>query len=308
MPVRPLTPELAEKARVELFEDPKKLEEGIQMLKDWISKQPHLRVRTDDQWLAAFLRGTKHSVERAKEKIDLYYTLKTIAPELHPLKHSDAKFKEILKMGHILPLPKTANPADPRVILVRAGLEPPGKYKPEEVMSIGAIIQRIMYIEDDNFIVAGGISIMDFQTASMGHFTQFSPLLMKKLVIAGQDAAPVRMKGVHYLHLPSGVETIFNIGKSFLNEKNRNRLHVHGKNIENLYKHVPKDILPVEYGGDGGTLQEIIDYWVKKVEEYADFLDEDLKHGTDEKLRPGKARSAQDMFGVEGSFRQLEFD
>lgn len=46
MPVRPLSPELAEKARVELFEEPKKLEDGIQHLKEWIAKQPHLKART----------------------------------------------------------------------------------------------------------------------------------------------------------------------------------------------------------------------------------------------------------------------
>lgn len=46
MSVRPLPPELADKARHELNEDPKRLEDGIQHLKEWISKQPHLRART----------------------------------------------------------------------------------------------------------------------------------------------------------------------------------------------------------------------------------------------------------------------
>lgn len=48
MPVRPLTPELAEKARLELNEDPKRIESDLQHLKEWIAKQPHLRARTGD--------------------------------------------------------------------------------------------------------------------------------------------------------------------------------------------------------------------------------------------------------------------
>lgn len=32
------------------------------------------------------------------------------------------------------------------------------------------------------------------------------------------------MKGAHYLNTPTGFETVFNIAKSFLNEKNRNRV------------------------------------------------------------------------------------
>lgn len=44
--VRPLPPELLEKAKVELYEDPKKLQDNIQHLKDWIAEQPHLKART----------------------------------------------------------------------------------------------------------------------------------------------------------------------------------------------------------------------------------------------------------------------
>lgn len=46
MPVRPLAPALAEKARIELGEEPELLEENIRHLKQWILKQPHLRART----------------------------------------------------------------------------------------------------------------------------------------------------------------------------------------------------------------------------------------------------------------------
>lgn len=45
MTFRPLSPELEEKARKELNEDPKRIANDLQHMKDWISKQPHLRVR-----------------------------------------------------------------------------------------------------------------------------------------------------------------------------------------------------------------------------------------------------------------------
>lgn len=41
-----------------------------------------------------------------------------------------------------------------------------------------------------------------------------------------QDAAPVRLKGAHYLNTPMGFETIFNIAKNFLNEKNKQRVRI----------------------------------------------------------------------------------
>ena len=36
---------------------------------------------------------------------------------------------------------------------------------------------------------------------------------------------------------------------------------VHGDDMEALYKQVPKEILPKEYGGDGMTLDELTGKW-----------------------------------------------
>lgn len=46
MKLRPLCPELDEIARKELNEDPKRVEDDIKHMKEWIAKQPHLRART----------------------------------------------------------------------------------------------------------------------------------------------------------------------------------------------------------------------------------------------------------------------
>lgn len=56
---------------------------------------------SDDQWLLAFLRGTKFSLERAKEKLDLYYSVQGTAPEMYRIKHTDTKFHEILSLGYV---------------------------------------------------------------------------------------------------------------------------------------------------------------------------------------------------------------
>lgn len=55
---------------------------------------------TDDQFLVAFLRGCKHSLERTKEKLDTYYTIRTAIPEFfnnrNPL---DQKLQDIMSHG-----------------------------------------------------------------------------------------------------------------------------------------------------------------------------------------------------------------
>lgn len=48
MSIREISPELAKKAKDELFEDPKRTPQDIQAIKDWIAKQPHLNIRTGE--------------------------------------------------------------------------------------------------------------------------------------------------------------------------------------------------------------------------------------------------------------------
>lgn len=78
--IRPLTSELQEKAFKELNEDPSRIEKDIEVFREWINKSPYIKGRTDDQFLLTFLRGCKFSIEKAKQKYDLFYTLKTHMP------------------------------------------------------------------------------------------------------------------------------------------------------------------------------------------------------------------------------------
>lgn len=78
--------------------------------------------------------------------------------------------------------------------------------------------------------------------------------------------------------------------------------------MESLYEHVPRKLLPSEYGGEAGPFQDIIDVWEKKILAYRDYLKEEELYGTDEKKRRGPPKNAEALFGIDGSFRQLNVD
>jgi hypothetical protein len=48
--------------------------------------------------------------------------------------------------------------------------------------------------------------------------------------------------------------------------------------------------------------------WLKKLESYRDWFLEQDKMKSDESKRIGKAFNSGDLFGIEGSFRQLNVD
>lgn len=86
------------------------------------------------------------------------------------------------------------------------------------------------------------------------------------------------------------------------------QIHVHGSNFEEVLKHIPKELLPKEYGGDDGTIQELVDHWEHQFMLHRDYLIEGEQFGTVEAKRVGQPRNAENLFGVQGSFRRLDVD
>lgn len=78
--------------------------------------------------------------------------------------------------------------------------------------------------------------------------------------------------------------------------------------MDALFKVIPRKLLPKEYGGDAGPIQELVDNLEKMLIENREFFIEDDKYGVDEKKRIGKPKNSETLFGIDGTFRQLAID
>lgn len=65
------------------------------------------------------------------------------------------------------------------------------------------------------------------------------------------------------------------------------QLFVHGYNLESLYKHVPKRLLPSEYGGNAGSIDQLIAHWTEILVANHESLSEFEQLGSNELFRPG---------------------
>ncbi|RXG52335.1 Alpha-tocopherol transfer protein [Armadillidium vulgare] len=296
----------------------KTLKEGRRILsniREWPFEQPHdLTARTDDWTILRFLRGCKFSLEKTKSKLDMFYTCKNLTPEwyanrdpLHP------KSKRILpaRMPKEKKLIFSATAYDKvgrKVVVIRAGLHDPNTTSMDEVFKATHMISDLLCEEDFQHSVTGISQVIDLAGVTASHSLQMTPALVKKAMTIWQDGYPIRQKAIHYINTPSFFQAVFSIFKTFMKEKIKKRVYVHGNNMESLYEHVPKNILPKEYGGSNGTVQDIVDYWCENVNKNRKWLLEDEKYKVDESKRPGKPKTSSELFGIEGSFRKLDVD
>ncbi|KAI8427674.1 hypothetical protein MSG28_002138 [Choristoneura fumiferana] len=199
-----------------------------------------MAVRYNDQWLTTFLRGCKFSLERAKEKIDLYYSVRTTAPDMFALTPKNPRFMEILDLGY-------NNIHESR-------------YWKNKVQEYSHWLEEDMLYRTDE---------------------------AKR---PGKAKTSESMFGAEGVLPPE------------LAEKARLELTEDPKKLEDGIQHLKEWITKQPH------FRARTNYWNKKIEEYTDWLDADLQYSTDESKRPGKPKTAEDIFGVDCSFRQLEFD
>lgn len=64
------------------------------------------------------------------------------------------------------------------------------------------------------------------------------------------------MISIHMLTESKAIELIINTVKQFVSEKIADRMHVQ-RTLEDLYKVVPRELLPEDYGGKQGSVESL---------------------------------------------------
>lgn len=292
--------------RQELNENVDTRQSDLEHIKEWLRKQPHLPDEWDDQRIMTYLRGCKFSREKCKRKLDMYFTMRAALPQLFTNRDiTRPELQEIASLVNIPPLPGLT-PNGRRVVIMR-GLDKtvvtPSVY---DAFKIVLMIGDVRLKEEETG-VAGDVYILDASVATSTHFAKFTPTIVKQFLVVIMEAYPVKLKEVHVINVSPLIDTILQWVKPFLKDKIRNRIHVHSK-LETLYDFIPKEMLPTEYGGGAGSMQTFHDQWMKKLEEYTPWFQEQEKLIADESKRPGKQLNYDDLFGMEGSFKQLTID
>ncbi|XP_053679967.1 retinol-binding protein pinta-like [Anopheles nili] len=310
--IRPIPECLKRKASEELNEKENTIGEELELIKTWMKQSGHIRGRQEDQFLLGFLRSCKHSLERVKEKLDTYYTIRSVLPEVmrnrDPL---DPFVRKVIKMGVTVPLPRTINPDDPKIILIRGNAFDGDVCDFPDILKVFTMVGDILLRDDDQMMIAGQAAIFDLGHSSSGHLFNFNLSFLRKASILNQQASPLRQKGFHFINTPKSFDIVLNIFKGLMTEKNRKRTIIsHGSSLESLHRYFPKSVLPAELGGDLGPVQQFVDEWEQRLIDNRAYLIEEESLGVDESRRRSTNPLAEekDLFGTAGTFRKLEFD
>lgn len=129
---------------------------------------------------------------------------------------------------------------------------------------------RFSEYDTDGEISEGEISIMDMNSMGWRHFMKaVSHLITAKFYTKFiEDATPMKIVQAHIINPSNVVYKMFTLFKTFIKQETLDVFHIH-TSMESLYEHVPRELLPVEWGGSKEiTIQGVREEWLKKMEDY----------------------------------------
>ncbi|XP_075214862.1 alpha-tocopherol transfer protein-like [Lycorma delicatula] len=179
----------------------------------------------------------------------------------------------------------------------------------DHLVNCRATVNEGDYLITNETTVNGIFIIIDGKTLNFKHAKQIQPTIIKKMVIYNLEVFPCQLKGMLFFNCPSTIHTFTAIVFPLLSKKIKERIHIISGDHTELYKFFDKKILPRDYGGEEASIDELSDAWEKTIESFNEWL---ISRGSllvDESKRPEKSENkCTELFGPEGSFRQLEID
>jgi len=278
----------------------------IQSLREWCEKQSHLP-KIEDSFLALFLHSNYYQIEPTKNTIENYYTTRTHIPEFFcnrdPL--GEKELRQIFKVVANLPLNGITK--DGYRIMYGTLLDAdPSRYIYNDIVKYSLMVCDVWFLTEGTN--NGYIYFTDASKLSFGHIARINPLGLKKYLYYIQEAAPIRLVGIHIINAPPAMELLMNMIKPFMKKEMIDMIHFHSS-LKSASEYIPVDVLPNEVGGKAGSIYELAEIQVKKLEDYREwFLMDEATGRVNEALRIGKSKSASDLFGMEGSFKKLDID
>ncbi|CAH2004693.1 unnamed protein product [Acanthoscelides obtectus] len=159
---------------------------GLEEIGRWLKEErPDLNAKTETKYLLPFLRGCKFNLEKTKQKIINYYTMRRDEPiwfkNRNPLL---PEVEELVRLGIFLPLRQTS---DGRlVIIIRTAAHNPSIHSQEDIFKVGKMILDIAVMESESCQIYGGLAIFDMSGVTIWHAKQMTIISFAELCLLGR--------------------------------------------------------------------------------------------------------------------------
>ncbi|XP_065364258.1 alpha-tocopherol transfer protein-like [Calliphora vicina] len=262
------------------------LHEKLEHLKQWFKENPKLPTEINTTLLRRFLKCMNGDIEDTKQLLELNYQLRNKNEHLFINRDPyDEMTQKSFQTVDMVPLPGVT-PENYKILCFRlTEKDVKAQNSIEECKAFFLVADvRFIYsdveedfandaeVEEMESLASGEIHIVDIGNYSLRHMASMSLMTMRTYMNFLQHAYPVRLKAMHIINCPTYLNRMVAITRPFIHEDVFKMIHFHTDGIESLYEHVPRDMLPSEYGGKAESLSVIKSKWWNILTKKRDYL------------------------------------
>ncbi|KAB0791327.1 hypothetical protein PPYR_03127 [Photinus pyralis] len=277
--------------------------EDVEYLKSWMGKQPHLP-QISDLEVILLLSSCDCKVEMAKTTIENHFTLRGMIPEIFGPRDPET-WRLALDVATVLPLPKLT-PEGYQIFYCKINNPDPSKYVFTDAIKYLETIFKLTILQKGT--LDGMIGVVDMEGYSLAHLAKVNLMVLKRLIVFVQEALPMKLAAAHFINAGTRLDKIFALMKPIMKKEIIEMIHIHSDYQKTLYKSLPLDCMPKDYGGSLGSVQEMRAATVEMVLNNMDFIADEERKVADESKRPHPVTKFNELFGIEGTFKKLEID
>ncbi|XP_019875877.2 alpha-tocopherol transfer protein [Aethina tumida] len=255
----------------------------LQKIRAWMNTQPHLPV-ISDEYIFLFLHACYYQTEKTKTSIENYFTIRSNNPLIFGNRDAYCdRMKVIMDLAHLVRLPKTT-PEGYRVLLYSVRDPDPTKVNFADGVKGFCMYNDCILSEDG--LQEGYVVLFDMKGVSIGHLARVSLPALKCFMAYIQEAHPCRLKGIHVLNTAHWINHIMRMVVPLVKSEVLGLVKFHKGCIP---EGIPQEILPLDYGGEAPSVEELDSDTKALTAKYRDWLIETENFVTDESKRIKKA-------------------
>ncbi|XP_050512070.1 alpha-tocopherol transfer protein-like isoform X1 [Diabrotica virgifera virgifera] len=275
------------------------LARDVNIISKWLQTQNHLPELPSFVMIQYFLINNKFSTERTKQALDMYYSVRSLMPKIFRNSGPTSPAMKYMYDNVSIAILPHMTPNLHRVLIAKI-LPTLEEFNSNSATTAATHFYEIKIWEDNS---VGNLILIDYRDLRISHVPKFTRKMLKQVGFLFEELWASDMKEMHIINAPNYAESLITLYRKYLHKGLREKIYVH-KAIEDLFKYIPQEILPREYGGKEKPLFELSSMYQNLLKQYQHRFDKLDNMVVQENLRPSTKNN--DILGYYGNYMQID--
>uniref|UniRef100_A0A1A9ULS1 CRAL-TRIO domain-containing protein n=1 Tax=Glossina austeni TaxID=7395 RepID=A0A1A9ULS1_GLOAU len=251
-------------------------EAKIDYLQKWFEDNKKLPKKVDRLLLRRFYQCMYENMEDTQKRIEINYLMRNRHPHVFLIRDpNDASSHQTFEYADIVPLPGLTKEKY-KITFFRLNDPDPKKMRFTEDTKAYIMVTDCRFcmpdLADDDCLSEGELQIYDMTGVKVKHVGRLSMASLHIFIKYLDQASPVRIKHIHMINCPSYLDTFISVLRPFIGNEVVKSISFHTSRMDTLYEHVPRELLPDEYGGFAGKLSDLKAQFRQVMSDKRDYL------------------------------------